>query len=81
MEKFDVITYKIPVFTVCFLEYGDNSDLTETEITQINEFLAELPPGHFSWPNIDENKYFSNSNDISSDFLACDVVEVDFICM
>jgi len=39
-----VLTFIIPDWTVCYLEYGDDSDLNQEEIDQIERFKGrELP--------------------------------------
>jgi len=45
-----VLTFIIPDWTVSYLEYGDDSDLTSEEIEQLERFRAtELPAtGHYT---------------------------------
>lgn len=53
---FDEYDYTIGQWAVCAIEYDDRSDLTDTDETALDAFLATLPPGgHWVWG--EENEY------------------------
>lgn len=81
--EFETYEYKIPVWAICALEYGDFTGLDDNDEKAVNEFIESLPRdrngsiGHFSWGEIDENKYFAHYNDINN--LGSDVVDVEYL--
>ena len=64
--KFDYYTYQIGGHYLSAIINGDTSGLTDTEISEINRFMDELPVknGHFDLVNYDGEGHF-NLCDIS----------------
>jgi len=81
--KFDTYEYKIPVWAICPLVYGDMTGLSDEDEGNVKQFfkdvhkLANTRAWHISFPeNIDESKYFSSSPEFG---LACDVVDTEIL--
>jgi hypothetical protein len=60
----EIDTVKIPVWAVCYLEYGESDGLTRHEKRLVRDFLASF--GDYENLTFDyaEESYFSHNNDI-----------------
>lgn len=63
--------YKIPMFLVCYIAYGDTDDLTEHEIEAANRFMSENGVVDIIRTS---DKYFGNWHDVTG-IEACEIVE------
>jgi hypothetical protein len=70
--KFDYYTFNIGAHYLSAIINGDESGLTNTEISEINRFMDELPVknGHFDLIDYDGETFFSDC-DICGLFSEC----------
>ena len=72
LEEID--TVKIPVWAIAYLEYGEADDLSDHEVSLIEDFLS----GYNDYENLvfdyQGEAYFSHDNDV--DGLGGDVIDV-----
>ena len=61
--KTETITYTIPTWAICAIEYGDLSALTPDEVTLLDEFMNELPR-RILGIDYSEEPWFSRCNDL-----------------
>ena len=73
----EIYQYTIPTWSICAIEYGDYSGLTDEDIQILETFLADLPQagGCFSYS---EEEYFSRYPSFG---LACTCVEADYVLL
>ena len=69
------ITYIVPQFTLCYLVYGDNTELQDDEVNAIDTWLKNE---NIRFLSTHGDYYFSRTNDVPGFGLASDVVECVF---
>lgn len=77
----DYLTYRIPIWAIIPLKYGDYSGLSESEIKEIKDFGEDLPQdvvGGFDWEiDVESDKFFAITSDILYN-IGDEVVDVRF---
>lgn len=78
---------RIPSWSLCFIEYGDNSGLTDEDVQQVNDFYesyrkhGKVIQGIYPINDESENfeSYFSSSPafGLPGDVVDCDVMYID----
>lgn len=83
-KKPKVQTYSIPEFYMCYIAYGDTSNLTETEIDAFNQFEDDKTAGmtNFHWSISDgEGNFVSWHNLRAYGILPANCIDVDLVIM
>lgn len=70
LEHFDSLSF--PAWALCAFHYGEESDLTDEEIAQVQSFAEEYPADRFAL-HFENGEYFSNRPAFG---LPCECVDV-----
>ena len=63
MKTYDTIEYRVPVWAVCAIEYGDLSGLEPEDVTNLDVFMDSMPKRILGIEYGEESSFYP-SNDI-----------------
>jgi hypothetical protein len=77
------ITYKIPIYYITTILYGDTTALSTREESKVNHFLEKIGEGEkgklvFPENIVADEKYFSIDNDVTGN-VGAEVVDAKFV--
>lgn len=74
MRKFKTVEYKVCDALACFIAYGTDDDMTQTEAEEVQEFLNALQnPESPDFPKGCTFGHYSIDSDTSEDFGLCEI--------
>jgi len=79
----DYISYKIPIYYITTILYGDTTALSTREENKVNDFLEKIGEGEkgslvFPKNIVADESYFSIDNDVTGN-VGAEVVDAKFI--
>ena len=69
LMKMETLEFIVPVMFISALAYDDESGMSDEDSEALRVFSESIPEGFVTWEypdNIDEVKYFSNTNDVTN---------------